>query len=263
MRAAALALMLAMTANPAAAETVSLYAAGSLRAALTDVAQAYTAATGNKVDAKFGASGLLKDEIAGGAPAHVFASANMEHPQALAATGKGEKPRLFTRNTLCALVRPGLNVGTESLLDSMLDPAIKVGSSTPKADPSGDYAFESFAKAETVKPGAKATLEAKALKLTGSNDSAKAPDGRNTYGWHVAERHADIFLTYCTNAAAARAENPSLQVVALPKALSVGADYGMTVLTGAPAAARTLADFILSPQGQKILANHGFTPVGD
>jgi ABC-type molybdate transport system substrate-binding protein len=34
--------------------------------------------------APFGASGLLQKEIVDGANAHVFASANMEHPQALA-----------------------------------------------------------------------------------------------------------------------------------------------------------------------------------
>ena len=48
----------------------------------------------------------------------------------------------------------------------MLDPAVKLGTSTPKADPSGDYAFEVFAKAEKLKPGANAALEKKALQLT-------------------------------------------------------------------------------------------------
>ena len=37
----------------------------------------------------------------------------------------------------------------------------KVGTSTPDADPSGDYAFEVFRKAEALKPGAKAALEAR------------------------------------------------------------------------------------------------------
>ena len=42
-----------------------------------------------------------------------------------------------------------------------------------------------------------------------------------------------MFLTYCTNAALAVRELPSLQVVALPAPLAVGADYGLTVLTAA------------------------------
>src|SRR6478736_2979248 len=69
---------------------------------------------------------------------------------------------------------------------------------TPKADPSGDYALEVFAKAESIRPGARAALEKKAAQLTGSADSAQPPAGRNAYGWHVGEGRADIFLAYCT-----------------------------------------------------------------
>ena len=98
------------------------------------------------MQAKFGASGLLKDEIAAGAKAEVFASANMEHPQALANAKRSGPVVLFARNRLCALVRPGLAVTRETLLERMLDPQIKLGTSTPKADPSGDYAFEAFSQ---------------------------------------------------------------------------------------------------------------------
>ena len=55
-----------------------LHAAGSLRGALTEVAKAFEAASGVKVQAKYGPSGTLRDEIAGGAKAEVFASANMD-----------------------------------------------------------------------------------------------------------------------------------------------------------------------------------------
>ena len=126
------------------ADTVSLFAAGSLRAALTEVAKAFETPGGHVVQLKFGPSGILKDEIAGGAKADVFASANMEHPQALHAAGKSGPVVRFARNRLCALVKPGLKVDSASLLDRMLDPQIKLGTSTPKADPSGDYAFEVF-----------------------------------------------------------------------------------------------------------------------
>src|SRR5262245_252451 len=146
MRARAIALaMLAMT-GPAGAEIVQLYAAGSLRGALTDVGKAYEAAMGNKVEAKYGPSGLLKKEIAEGAKADVFASANMEHPQALHDERKSGPVVRFARNSLCALVRPGLTVDSANLLARMLDGNVKLSTSTPKADPSGDYAFEVFRK---------------------------------------------------------------------------------------------------------------------
>lgn len=243
-------------------EIVQLYAAGSLKAALSDVAKTYETKSGNKVEAKWGASGLLKNEIVAGARTDVFASANMEHPQALHDAGKSGVAVLFTRNRLCALVKPGLAVDSANLLERMLDPAVKLASSTPKADPSGDYAFEVFAKAEAIKPGARAALEKKALLLVGAANSAVPPAGRTAYAWHVAEGRADIFLTYCTNAMAAQKENPEQQIVALPDALAVGADYGLTVMNGASAAAaQAFAQFIVSPEGQKILTGHGFAAV--
>ncbi len=99
-----------MTTPVFAADTVLLHAAGSLRGALTEVSKAFEASSGGTVQAKYGPSGLLKDEIAGGAKAEVFASANMEHPQALASAKKSGPVVLFARNRLCALVRPGLAV---------------------------------------------------------------------------------------------------------------------------------------------------------
>ena len=190
---------------------------------------------------KFGPSGLLKDEIAGGAKADVFASANMTHPQALHEAGKSGPVSRFARNNLCALVQAGPRRRPPKICSRACSIAnVKLGTSTPKADPSGDYAFEVFAKAEAIKPGAQAALEKKALKLTGAKDSAAPPAGRIAYGWHVAEGRADIFLTYCTNALAAQKQYPGQQMVELPEALSVGADYGLTVMTGAPPAAQAL-----------------------
>jgi molybdate transport system substrate-binding protein len=248
-----------LTTPATAAEPVLLHAAGSLRGALTEVAGAFVTATGQEVQAKFGASGLLKDEIVAGARAEVFASANMEHPQALAAAGKSGPVVLFARNRLCALLRPGLAVTPATLLERMLDPNVKLGTSTPRADPSGDYAWEVFRKAEQLKPGAFAALEQKALQLVGSPTSPTAPPGRALYGILLAEGKADLFIAYCTSAREASEQNPGQQIVPLPEELAVGADYGLTVLNSASPSAYRLAMLILSSEGQHILAKHGFT----
>ena len=242
----ALALASMMSVTVHAAEPVTLYAA-------------FEAGAGQKVVAKYGPSGTLKDEIAGGARADVFASANMDHPKALAAARKSGPVALFARNRLCALVRPGLRVEPATVLDRMLDPDVKLGTSTPRADPSGDYAWEMFRKADALKPGAAAALEKKALQLAGGPTSPAAPPGRALYGMLVAEGKADIFLTYCTNAREAKAQNPDQQIVTLPDELAVGADYGLTVVVGASPQAYQLAMFIMSVDGQRVLAKHGFT----
>lgn len=241
-----------------AAQTVRLHAAGSLRAALDELADAFEQREAVKVLRVYGASGLLRERIAKGEPAQVFASANMGHPQALAQAGRAAPPLVFARNALCALTRSELGVESANLLERMLAADVRLGTSTPKADPSGDYAFALFARAESLRAGAQAALEAKALQLTGGPHSPPPPKERSVYGELVATKQADIFLTYCTNALLARRDFPQLQTVAIEPALAVGADYGLTVMHGTPDVGWRLAWFILSREGQAILARHGF-----
>ena len=250
----------ATPAQPAVAvgDPVQVYAAGSLRDALTEIARDHEARTGQKVVLTFAASGLLRERIEQGAPAQVFASADTKHPQRLANQGQWQAPVIFTRNTLCALAQSAVAVTPDTLLSTMLQPQVRLGISTPKADPAGDYAWALFQKADALQPGATARLEAKALQLTGGANSAQAPAGRNTYAWVMEQTRADVFLTYCTNAVAARAEVPSLQVVAVPEALQVGAAYGLTVRAGAPAQAQAFAQAVLQPPAQAVLRRLGF-----
>ena len=159
------------------------------------------------------------------------------------------------------MAQPEIEVTTENLLSILLNENIRVGTSTPKADPSGDYAWELFKKAEKIKEGSFAILSTKALQLTGGPDSEKAPEGKNPYGWVMSEKKADVFLTYCTNTVLAQKEVPSLKIIRINEALSVGADYGLIVRKGASKEASQLAEYILSPDGQKILGGYGFKPI--
>jgi ABC-type molybdate transport system substrate-binding protein len=263
-RALARVLLAALALSSAAAradESLRLYAAGSLRGAMTEVARSYTASTGTAVTPTFGSSGLLRERIEREGGADVFASADTGHPDALAAAGRAAPPVVFARNRLCALIAPGVEVTRETLLDRMLDPAVKLGTSTPKADPSGDYAWQVFELADKIRPGAYATLDRKALKLTGGPALPTTTPDRSVYGVMLAERKADIFLAYCTAGLDVVREVPGSRVVALPEPLAVGASYSLTVLNGARPGADRLALYILSRPAQEILAKYGFTPI--
>ena len=227
---------------------LAVYAAGSLREVLTEIAASHETRTGQKERSEKGEAAM------------VFASANTEHPQRLANSGGWAPHQVFVRNGLCALTSDRVSTTPPTLLDTLLDPAIRVGTSTPKADPSGDYAWALFRKADALVPGAYARLDAKALKLTGGADSPKAPAGRGTYAWLMDQGQADVFLTYCTNAVAARQEVPRLRVVSVPPALQVGAAYGVTVRQGAPASAQAFGQALLAPWAQAIFARYGFEP---
>ncbi len=243
-------------------QTLAVFAAGSLRAPITQAAQAFEQANpGTRIVLTFGASGLLRDRIAAGEKVDVFASANMAHPESLGATGAWGPTRAFARNALCALARPGFAVTRETLVAAMLDPAVRLGTSTPRADPSGDYAFELFDRVDrsgAAAAGSAGVLAAKALQLTGGPDSPAPPPGRNVYGMLVATGKADLFLTYCTNAVVAVGEEPALQVVEVPSGINVSAQYGLAVRNGAAPAAQALADDLVGGAGQGALRNAGF-----
>ncbi len=261
-RTSALAFLIALAISAPLAhgeEVVRLHAAGSLRPSMMALAEAFTLSSGIKVEAKFGASGLLREQLENGEAGDVFASADLDNPRALKEAGKAGPVILFARNRLCAVARPGFELSSATLLERMLDPTVKVGTSTPKADPAGDYAWELFRKADAVIPGSRATLEAKALKLTGAPDTPRPPPGKGVYAWNLEEKRADLFLIYCTNARGTAKDLAGTTIVELPPNLAITADYGLTVLrTGDAAKELALLSFILAPEGQAILAQHGF-----
>jgi len=240
---------------PAQAADLTLYAAGSLKGAMTEIITAYTKATGQPVRSEFGPSGLLRERIEAGEPVDLFASADIGHPRTLVRNGKVPYLIRFTGNRLCAMAKPELGLTTGNVLDKALDPAVRLGTSTPKADPSGDYTWQAFAKAESLRPGAEATLQAKARQLVGGPNSEKIPSGKSAVPYMFETGKADMFLAYCTTGKAAAAEGVPLTVVDLPPTLGVGADYGMAVLKPDASA---LALFILSEIGQGILSKWGF-----
>jgi molybdate transport system substrate-binding protein len=241
-------------------QPVRIMAAGSLGAAFKELLLAFDAPAGTILPPVFGPSGVLRQHIEEGQAADLFASADMAQPRRLATAGKGLPVVMFARNRLCVVARQRLGLTSDNMLDRLLDPNLRLATSTPGADPAGDYAWAVFAKADKLHPGAEATLQGKALKLVGAADSKPLVPGHSAVaGIFLADR-ADTMMGYCSGSSALIKEVPGLVSVSMPPALSVGPAYGMIVLTENPAAAR-FALFIMSEQGQRILAHQGFDPV--
>ncbi|MFL9924027.1 substrate-binding domain-containing protein [Herbaspirillum lusitanum] len=252
---------------PAAAEpaaAISVFAAGSLTGPFTVLARQFTAASGIPVNLSFGPAGLLLARIEKGETADVFASANMEHPQKLAREGKASAPVIFTRNKLCAVARPDLQLTPQNFLSTLLDPKINFGTSTPKADPGGDYTWMMFDRAGKLQNGADQTLKTKARQLVGGKDNPPVPAGQDAVKYFIAHRQVDAFIGYCSSRQTE--PDPTLTKIELPPELSVAADYGLSVLqqpadAGKFNAAYRFALFVLTPAAQQTLASYGFAPV--
>ena len=119
----ALALSLALvtcltgTASARPAAQITVYAAASL----TDVFPKLD--SGQKFS--FAASNTLAQQIRQGAPADVFASADLANPQALHASGLCSTPRIFATNKL-VVVYPKSNPGNVKTVFDLRRPGVKV-----------------------------------------------------------------------------------------------------------------------------------------
>ena len=117
-----------------------------------------------------------------------------------------------------------------------------------------------FARAEDVQGGSFEILSQKARPLFGGRGRAlPVPEGRHPIVYFRAEsRDVDIFFVYCANTRSVLEVGPQLRLLPLPPELDVPATFGLAVLSQGSVQANRLAFSILSPDGQMILARHGF-----
>ncbi|SIQ17130.1 molybdate transport system substrate-binding protein [Aeromonas sp. RU39B] len=245
-------------------QQIELYSAGSLRLAFGELLAAFRQAGGCQVNAKFAPAGLLRQEIEAGARPALFASANLSHPEHLRAIGLTADVQPFASNTLALCVRTeqqdqqGL-LSERSVVALLCDEHLRVATSTPGCDPSGDYTWQLFERLEALSPGAGRKLAARALTLVGGPTS-QLPSGRLAAEWVLGNQLADLYIGYASYARALAAY-PQIRMLTLPSELSIRADYGLCLLGQPSPEACELYQFILGPQGQAIIQQHGLMPL--
>lgn len=246
--------------TPALAGELVLYGAGSLKGVMTAITADYTKATGTPVRTAFGPSGLMRDRIEAGEAVDLFTSADMGHALKLRADGRAAAVVMFTRNKLCAFAKPeaGLNAG--NFAARLLDPAVTLGTSTPKADPGGDYTWAMFRLIDTAVPGAFARLEAKAQQIVGGSTAPTSDPDPIASAFQRGE--INVMIAYCSGAEQRRKATPDIQVVPVPPPYATGPEYGLALTRLDNPAAVGLMAAILAPEGQATLARFGFEPVG-
>lgn len=235
--------------------SITVLAAGSLRDALKDLADAFQKESGVAVTTSFGPSGQLRNEIEGGRKADVFASAAVEHTEVLAKKKMLSASAVFAYNDLCVVSRPELRLNATNLVDKLKQPAIRLATSTPVSDPMGDYTWEFFRKVDKGSPGTFAILDGKALKLSGA--SAPAAGAKPPYVTAFEDNKADAYIMYCTNAASTKKSLPNISVLRIPDEMNVRSAYGIGANPASPNGER-FVQFVLSPSGRDILQSHGF-----
>ena len=216
---------------------IKVFAAASLTAAFTELGQRYTAAEGTKVTFNFAGSQALATQVRQGAPADVFASAdipNMDKVKDLVDT-----PRNFASNRLQIVVEQGNPKDIKSLQD-LANPDLKVVLAAPEV-PAGKYARQVLDQAGvTVGP-------------VSQEDNVKAVVTKVSLG------EADAGIVYVTDVAAG---GDKVEGVDIPRDRNVTATYPIATVkaTKAPEAAQAFMDLVLSAEGRQVLKEYGFLP---
>jgi molybdate transport system substrate-binding protein len=240
----AAALALTALAGVATAGELTVSSASSLGNAFKDIAAAYEAQhAGSKVLLNVGASGLLLQQLAKGAPVDVFASADEETmnaaaKQSLIVTAERHD---FVRNVLVLVVPKGstLALGT---LDDLKRPGVqKIAIGNPASVPVGRYSRRAL-EAAKLWP----VVSAKAITTQNVRQSLD----------YVARGEVDAGFVYATDAALMA---DKVQVAfAVPLDMPVSYPIAPTVGSAKPGEARRFIAYVLSPAGQAIFAKYGF-----
>lgn len=244
----------------AAPETVEIFSAGSLRAVVNDLASVAAPALNVEVKATFGGSGLLRERIEKGEQPDLFMSADLASPRKLEGEGRTVVPAvMIARNRMCVLARRTAGLTAANLIDRLLATGVRVKTSTPVADPAGDYAWAIFERIDALRPGAGAVLRDKAQALM-SVTAAPAAPGQSPYGALFAAGLIDASITYCSGVANLEKEVEGLASLPVPAELDPHPVDGLAILSAKPAAMR-LALYLLSEKGQAMVARAGLVPV--
>jgi molybdate transport system substrate-binding protein len=223
----------------AAIGDITVFAAASLTAAFEEIGTAFTVEhPDTDVVFNFAASSELVAQINEGAPADVFASADMTNMTKLTdAAANGGEPVVFTRNLASIIVAPGNPKGITGVADLADEDLIYV-QCAPEV-PCGAYAEQIFDNAGV-------TVTPKSLE-----ENVKAVVTKVILG------EADAGIVYATDVTAAGADAAGVEI---PDDVNVVAEYPIATTATAPNAdgAQAFVDFVMSEQGQKILQSYGF-----
>lgn len=232
--------------------TLTVFAAASLTDAFTEIGAAFDAANpGVTTTFNFAGSQALRTQIEEGAPADVFASASGKEMDTLV-TGTivaADVAKVFLTNKLVVIL-PADNPAALEKLEDLANPGIKLVLAAEDV-PVGKYARQALDLMDT---SFGAGYKDKVLANVVSNeDNVKQVVSKVQLG------EADAGIVYVSDSIAA----PDLKSIEIPDELNVIAKYPIAPLVKSENAdlAAQFIEYVLSAEGQAVLAKWGFAPV--
>jgi molybdate transport system substrate-binding protein len=195
---------------------------------------------GHSAKYSFGGSNTLAAQIRQGAPADVFASANMALPNGLYKDHLCSKPVVFTRNALVVIVPRSNPANIHSVYD-LRRSGVKIVVAAPGV-PVGSYTVQ--------------VLRNMNLSSVLQNVVSRESDVREVLA-KVALNEADAGFVYSTDA---RTVPKKVRAIRIPAWAQPKVQYGICVVSASQqkTAARAFVKRVLGKSGQRILRSYGF-----
>ena len=238
---------------PAGGRKVTVFAAASLTDAFNEIGDKFKQQNpGVTLDFNYAGSQQLRTQLEQGAAADVFASANntemnnaIKSDLVISGTQK-----TFVRNRLAVIV-PKDNPGGVNELKDLAKSGLKIVLAAPSV-PVGGYALTSLNK---MNADFGATFSQTVLSnVVSQEDNVKQVVAKIQLG------EGDVGIVYSSDVTPDAAAK--VTKIDIPDKYNVLATYPIAVLKAAPQAdlAAKFVDYVLSPDGQAILAKWGFIP---
>jgi len=232
--------------------TATIFAAASLSDVFQEAGRQVTKRSGYAYRFNFAGSQQLAAQLEQGAPADLFASAD---DRWMSYASEHElidgSARSFARNRL-VVITPVSNPGRVDKLDDLARPGVKVLIGVETV-PAGRYARQVLARISNGSDYGRRVV----ANVVSQEENVKSIVTKVQLG------EADAGFVYVTDV------SPSMRgrvrAIAIPESSNVIADYPMALAHGAanPEAAKAFMDYLLSTDGQALLARYGFLSAGN
>ncbi len=243
-------------ARAAAGQSITVFAAASLAEAFGELGKQFEAQNpGAKLVFNFGGSQQLAEQLAQGAPADVFASANQAQMDAAVKAGRvaeGDPQPLLGNKLVVITAKP--DDGKLNQLQDLAGPGLKLVLAD-KAVPVGKYSLEFLDNASKL-PEFGSSFKEEVLKNVVSYE-----ENVRSVLTKVALGEADAGIVYASDLISQ--PDQQVDVIQIPDRLNVNVLYSIAPVADSRQAvlARGFVDYALSTAGQELLARYGFKMV--
>lgn len=234
--------------------TLTVFAAASLTDAFTEIADSFVSENANvEIIFNFGSSSTLATQLAEGAPADVFASANIRQMEVAQEAGRIEEPSaIFARNRLVIAVPADNPAGIDSLADLAM-PGVLLVFAAPEV-PVRVYTDAMLDMLAADPAYGDSYRDAVLANLVSEEENVRQVIAKIALG------EVDAGIVYQSDITPDVAE--TVMAVSIPDEFNQIASYPIATISDSanPDHAQAFVEYVLSDAGQAILLEWGFAP---